>query len=192
MGKLYVGNSGSTPAIIKIEEVSKTKFGANIDTFLGDVDENGVLQKPTWTGALNFAGVKEIGYQGLWCAFYGNTRITSLDLSSLQTVGEQGLYYAFQYCRGMTSVYLSSLQTVGTGGLIYAFGGCSKLIAISFPSLTNVQTNSFGSASYTYAFANCTALTEIHFRADMQSTIEALDGYVDKWGARNATIYFDL
>ena len=271
MAKLYIGDSQGTPAIIKIEEVPKKKFGVSIDTFIGDVDENGTLLATTWTGALNFAGVTKIandslkyafygrlgitsvdlsslqsvGVYGLGSAFYGCTGITSIDLSSLQSmkdyglssafrgctgittsidlsslqsVGVYGLSSAFQDCKGITSVDLSSLQSVETYGLSSAFRGCKGITSvdlsslqsvetyglssafqdckgitsISFPSLTSVYSNSFGNISFTGAFRNCTALTKIHFRADMQATIEAMSQYADKWGANNATIYFDL
>lgn len=161
MGKLYIGNSGSTPAIVKVEEVPKTKFGASIDSFIGDVDVDGVLQRSTTPIVLNFAGVTEIGNNALQYVFYGHPGVTSVDLSSLTTVGSNGLNYAFY--------------------------NCSKLTTISFPSLTSVQTSSFYRA-----FNGCTILTEIHFRADMQATIETLTEYADKFGAMNATIYFDL
>lgn len=74
----------------------------------------------------------------------------------------------------------------------YAFYNCKKLTTISFPALTDVQTNIFGAASYNAAFSGCSELVEIHFRADMQATIEAMSQYANKWGATNATIYFDL
>ena len=187
---LYFGGKLVSPVVTK--EVAKTKFGASADTWIGDVDANGVLNKTTWKGALNFAGVKEIGTKGLYYTFYELKGITSVDLSSLTTVGIDSMYYAFCHCTGITSVNLSSLQSVGDKGLAYAFYNCKLLTAISFPSLTDVQTNSFGSSTYEGAFRNCAALTEIHFRADMQATIEAMSQYADKWGATNATIYFDL
>ena len=245
MAKLYIGDSQGTPAIIKIEEVPKKKLGVSIDTFIGDVDENGTLLATTWTGALNFAGVTEIANDSLKYAFYGRLGITSvdlsslqsvgvyglssafqdckgitsidlsslqsmkdyglssafrgctgittsIDLSSLQSVGVYGLSSAFQDCKGITSIDLSSLQSVETYGLSSAFRGCTGITSISFPSLTSVYSNSFGNISVTGAFRNCTALTKIHFRADMQATIEAMSQYADKWGANNATIYFDL
>ena len=221
-----------------------TKFGASVDTWLGDVDENGVLQPTTWTGALNFAGVKKIASRALVYAFYENKGLTSVDLSSLQSVEinsllytfyncnnitsvdlsslqsvntsgmdhafnnckgltsvnlsslqsvkSNGLYYTFADCNNITSVDLSSLQSVGSNGLNSAFSACKILNSMSFPSLTDVQANSFGTSLYAYVFRDCSALTEIHFRADMQATIEAMSGYADKWGATNATIYFDL
>ena len=171
---------------------SATKFGVSVDTWLGDVDENGVLQKTTWTGALNFVGVKAIGNYGLDYMFYDCTGLTSVDFSSLQTIGNYGLSHTFDGCTGLTSVDFSSLQTIGDRGLNYAFNLCNKITTISFPSLTSVQTDSFGSSTTNNAFRDCTALTEIHFRADMQTTIEAMSQYANKWGATNATIYFDL
>ena len=275
MAKLYIGDSQGTPAIIKIEEVPKTKFGINVDTFLGDVDENGVYQIPTEPFTLDLSSIKSLPYYGLYykfCrtsvsgtltigleddlsgnsamynCFYNCTGLTSINLSSLTTVsGNSSMYSCFNNCTGLTSINLSSLTTVsGNNALQYCFNGCAGLTSvnlsslttvsgnnalqscfdgctgltsinlsslttvsgggalqscfyncaslstISFPALTSVVNNSFGSASYNYIFNRCTALTEIHFRADMQATIEAMTGYANKWGATNATIYFDL
>ena len=182
----------------KIGEISggggepATKFGASVDTWLGNVDENGVLQATTWTGALNFAGVKRITSFGLVHAFYGCDGITSVNLGSLTTVESYGLQNAFYNCTELASVDLSSLTTVGSSGMRQTFYNCKKLTKILFPSLTSVQTDSFGSSTSNGVFRSCTALTEIHFRADMQATIEALSQYANKWGATNAAIYFDL
>lgn len=219
MAKLCVGDIPiGAMNWIRTEEVPEERFGANLDTFIGQVDENGVLHPVTWSGGLNFAGIKEIddnalqyafyqrsgitsvdlsslqsiGSYGLQYAFYNCTRLTSVDLSSLQSIDSYGLQQAFGNCSGITSINLSSLTTVGTSGLNNVFYGCSKIVAVSFPALTDVQTNSFASSTSSGAFRNCTALTEIHFRADMQATIEAMSQYADKWGATNATIYFDL
>ena len=200
------------------ETVEKTKFGASVDTFIGDIDENGVLKKSTWKGALNFVGVKTAYLNSMSYAFYGHTGITSVDLSSLQSIDNNGMVNTFSFCRGITSVDLSSLQSIGSSGMgntfrncttitsvdlsslqsigsdgmSNAFNGCTGLTTISFPSLTSVNTSSFGSATYSSAFADCSALTEIHFRADMQATIEAMSQYENKWGAASSTIYFDL
>ena len=122
------------------------------------------------------------------------TGLTSVDWSSLTTIsGTSAMAYCFDNCTGLTSVNLSSLTTVSSSSAINScFHGCNGLTTISFPALTSIVDKSFGSASYNYIFGGCTALTEIHFRADMQATIEALSGYADKWGATNATIYFSL
>ena len=134
------------------------------------------------------------GTGGMGICFSGCSKLTSVDLSSLTTVSAS---YAmdgfFQNCINLTSVDLSSLTMVsGAYAMDNCFSGCTNLSKISFPSLTRVHNQAFGSNSYNWIFLRCPALTEIHFRADAQATIEAMTGYADKWGATNATIYFDL
>lgn len=233
IGQIQAGGGGA-PA---------TKFGASIDSFIGDVDENGVLQKPTTDTVLDFTGVKEIGSYGLSYAFYRNDQIDGAYFSSLTTVGTNGLEYAFyatwvknidlssvesisaygmQYAfydalglvghldlsalktvdyvglnyafrgTGITSVDFSSLESVGVDGMRGMFYGGKLNTPVNFPKLTTVSTDSFASSTTNGMFRNCTALPEIHFRADMQATIEAMTGYSNKWGATSSTIYFDL
>ena len=141
---------------------------------------------------VDLSALTTVDSTGLNRCFNSCTSLTTVDLSALTTVDTSGLGSCFYNCPSLTTVDLSALTTVGSDCLNYCFYSCTSLTSVSFPSLTSVQTDSFGSASYNYCFNNCTALTEIHFRADMQATIEAMTGYADKWGATNATIYFDL
>ena len=142
--------------------------------------------------SVDLSALTTVGSYGLARCFSACGSLTSADLPALTTVGDDGMRDCFSSCPSLTTVDLSALTTVGDSGMRSCFGYCGSLANISFPALTDVQTNSFGSASYNYCFANCTALTEIHFRADMQATIEAMTGYADKWGATGATIYFSL
>ena len=142
--------------------------------------------------SVDLSALTTVGNNGLLSCFYYCSSLTSVDLSALTTVGDNGLSSCFSTCISLTSVDLSALTTVGNKGLSSCFYYCGSLANISFPALTDVQTNSFGNASYVYCFSNCPALTEIHFRADAQTAIEAMTGYADKFGATNATIYFDL
>ena len=48
---------------------SSTKYGANIETFLGDVDANGILQLPTEQSDLLFTGVKKLDSYALYYKF---------------------------------------------------------------------------------------------------------------------------
>lgn len=272
MARMYFGKTLMSPHTVDEKEVAKTKFGASVDTIIGDV-ENGVLQKPTTQTALNFAGVKKIGDWALQYAFYGSNNITSVDFSSVEEIGVQSLYktfaessiknvdlhsvkritgnslcYAFyessltghvdlsalvsadgssalnsafsstditsvdlgnlvevnssglnrtfQSCRSLTQVDLSSLTTInspsGNPAMQATFSNCSKLQTISFPSLISISDTAVFGPSYNLIFSGCSALTEIHFRKDIQETIEAISGYDKKFGATNATIYFDL
>lgn len=178
------------PAILVEKEIVKTKFGASADTWVGDVDENGVLQQTTWAGALDFSGVKEIAKYGLQYIFQ-RTKVIGADFGTVEIIGESGLEDCFYYCEDFEWVIFSSLRQVKSRAFYRAFLQ-SKIKTISFPLLTDVASNAFATNTTSGAFRSCSALTEIHFRADMQSQIESLQYYSNKWGATNATIYFDL
>ena len=169
------------------------QFGLTAEQMLGTLDGDGNLTLPTLP-SITFTGLKSIPELGYYYKFCQRTFETGATVSfpDLINVGTNGMYSCFSGCASLTSADLSALTTVGDNGLDSCFVGCSSLANISFPALTDVQTNSFGTASYAYCFSNCTALTEIHFRADAQTAIGAMTGYADKWGATNASIMFDL
>lgn len=167
--------------------------------------------------SMTFSDLTTVSYNGMQCAFRGATGITSTAYPLLSVINRNGLQEAYSACAdlvnasfpaltnidafGMESCfYMTSLATVsfpvlaslGNYAMAAAFSA-TQLASISFPALTNVQNNSFGDgANYPYAFTDCHKLTEIHFPASMQAQITAMQGYAEKWGASNATIYFDL
>jgi hypothetical protein len=286
-----------SPAINTTKYIPEERFGANLDTFIGKVDENGTLLVPqSINKILDFTGVKKIDKEALYYIFYNNREFSKVLFPDLEQIDGLGMQYAFQgtfisgelifpklttiggsacshafsYCNNITSIAfpvlvhadesysldsicyqcinLSSisfplletvglsvfrdafrdtllsevsfpnlttiggngfngtfrncqnlttalfpkLKSIGISGFQLTFYNCKNLLSISFPELIEVQPDSFSTASAGKAFGGCTALAEIHFRADMQSAIEALNGYSDKFGATNATIYFDL
>ena len=192
MGKVYLGNQEISPAVSV--PVAKEKFGASIDTFIGDVNENGVLGVVTKPTSLVFGGVKDIGANACEYMFYRKTNINDAEFPALTMISGSGACTSmFHDCSNLTSVSFPALTTIsGDSVCAKMFSLCKALTSISFPALTTIGSNAFGSASYNYIFNRCNALTEIHFRADAQATIEAMAGYADKWGAKNATIYFSL
>lgn len=97
----------------------------------------------------------------------------------------------FQRCEKLQYLDTSGLQEI-SASCDNMLSYCTALVRLDFPSLISVIPKAFATASYLSMLQGCTALTEIHFRADMQATIEALNQYSNKWGATNATIYFDL
>jgi len=95
----------------------------------------------------------------------------------------------------VVNVLFPVLTTIDTNGGFWcsSFVDCKNITTISFPILTTINTSyAFYKTGYGSAFAGCTNLTAIHFKASMQSVIESLDGYSSAFGATNATIYFDL
>jgi hypothetical protein len=98
-------------------------------------------------------------------------------------------YTMFSSCSALSTVDLSGLEVIrGKNTCQTMFQNCKSLTSMSFPSLTIID----GISPMINMFQGCTALTEIHFRADMQATVEALSEYSNKFGATNATVYFDL
>ena len=87
--------------------------------------------------------------------------------------------YAFAHCSSLTSIDLPNVTSIGNN----AFKNCSSLTSIDLPNVTTIDSN---------AFYYCSSLTSIHFAAKNKETIETLSGYSSKFGATNATIYFDL
>lgn len=160
---------------------------------------------------IDFRNLVTIGEGACTYAFADCTNITSVDMGSLINIPDivQDCVAMFYNCTGITTVDLHSL--VNGGDMSLMFSGCSSLTSVNLNSLqtivqmqqcfseTNLQTISFPSLTtvsqsncFIGLFRNCFNLTAIHFRADVQSTIEGLMGYSDKFGATNATIYFDL
>ena len=154
------------------------------------VEEDGFVTTIAGDVTGTFDDALTIGDYGLFNALFRCTGLTgSVSFPNLTSVGIWGLRGIFYECTGLTgSVSFPKLATIGDNGLNCSFYGCTKLTgSVSFPKLTSV-----GDRVLYNAFYNCTLLTEIHFRADMQATIEAQYGYSSKFGATNATIYFDL
>lgn len=69
------------------------------------------------------------------------------------------------------------------------FNGCNALNKVYLPKLSNIGT---GTTYSKYMFSSSTNITEIHFGIENEATIQAMDGYASKFGATNATLYFDL
>ena len=118
--------------------------------------------------------------------YSNNKDITSVSFPNLTYIGKKGLSLAFQNCTELTSISFPALTGIGPYGLDQAFWGCRKLTgSISFPALKSVD-----DCGLALAFIN-TGITEIHFRADAKSVIEA---ELNKVGHHTGAdkIYFDL
>ena len=143
------------------------------------------------TGTVKFPNLKSVdGFGGLYHTFEGCTGLTgSVEFPNLTKIDIHGLYSCFNGCTGLTgSVEFPNLTEMDIYGIAYAFTNCTGLTGtINFPSLITVGTNGLNNT-----FKGCTGITEIHFRADAKSVIEAQGTYDSKFGATNATIYFDL
>ena len=107
--------------------------------------------------------------------FYYCYTVTTVSAPKATTVKNE----TFWACPQLTSVDLSSVTTIQNS----AFYKCPKLTTINLPKATSIGDSAFG---------DCSNLTAIHFASTNESKITALSGYSNKFGATNATIYFDL
>lgn len=157
--------------------------------------ESAFLSNPDLTG-LSISNLQTIsGSDVCRSMFQFDIKITNVDLGALTTIsGATPCNYMFGDCSGIIGVNVQSLTTIdGAYSCRYMFQRCTGLITMRFPSLTTITgSGALGTSSSNGMFAGCAGLLEIHFRADTQATIEALAGYTNKFGATNATIYFDL
>lgn len=120
---------------------------------------------------------------------YG-TNLFKTGLKNLEKIsGNSACSYMFGQCNKLTEIDLDNLTEInGDGACNTMFRKCESLTIAKFPKLVSIK----GSRPMSSMFLDCTNLKEIHFRYDMKSTIEALEEYSNKFGAENATIYFDL
>ena len=142
---LYLGGKkvGTNNTIVK--EVPKEKFGATIDSLLGDVDENGEYVPPSAPWHFDGSAIKKIQNYGLPYAFaYKNAE--SVDLSNLEWVGAAGLINTFHTNKISGHLDLSKLTYVGSSGLSAAFYA-NDITSVDLSSLTqtlgSALTNSF-------------------------------------------------
>ena len=182
--------SASFPALTTIS-ASCWSYAFNGCTKLQSVDLS-ALESVTGTTAMQYA-------------FGGCTALESVDFSSLKVIGNstttstnyRQFYYTFQNCSKLTTMEFPSLEAIycnGTANNQGTFAYNNKVTKMYFPKLTYIgKTSGYSNATAgNNIFYSCSALTEIHFGAENQASIEASTGYSTKWGRSSATIYFDL
>lgn len=119
-----------------------------------------------------------------------------VNFDAVEVLQKSALQNAFGYSELPEEIRFTSLREISNNTSGYAFGAtfgnCTGCKRFYFPALTIAEAKSFGNSSTTRTWYNNKDVEEIHFRADMQTTIEALYGYESKFGATKASIIFDL
>ena len=125
--------------------------------------------------------------------------IEIVGLDKITAIRNNGLKQTFYQTKNLQEDWVfTSLQEVSGSSALYQTWGSASSIKTGakrfyFPALTVIDSDSFNSSySSYYPWYSNKLVEEIHFRADMQATVEALGGYKNKFGATSSTIYFDL
>lgn len=178
--------------------------------------ENGVLtrgQRNETSVTDKFSSITEIGWQGLLYSYFrcGSSLVGNANFDNLIKVGASGLLSAFA-STSITGFSAPLLVEISSSGMKDICKDTLVSGEVRLPELTTVEIEglkeSFVRTNITKMYFNklsschstglldmlkdCTTCTEIHFKSGTQSLIQGLDGYSDKFGATNATIYFDL
>ena len=212
-----VGLSGEVlfPKLTKIIDSNITSSTIGAIQIYSDEGSNGLyyaFRGCTGISGVSFPELVSVGKSGMRGAFYDCTGIRSISFPKLVNVGQYGFQLAFIRGTNITSAHFPLLNEIASYGMSDCFSGCTALRSVSFPKLAKVYSSGLGgtfrgssissisfpslvggSSSFNHeTFAECTSLTEIHFREDAESFITGLYYYSSNFGAPNATIYFDL
>ena len=152
------------PAIVN-NLPNSTKYGATVDSFLGDIDSNGVLYPASTDTYLSFNGVKKMKDYALNHKFYHDYDIDGVSFPDLEELGNSNgmgsyaLQNAFSNCTNLTYAYFPKLKHVqATYALNGIFTDCRNLTSINFDSLEYAAEND----AFVSAFER-TGLTSVSF-----------------------------
>lgn len=167
-----------------LESVTGSTSCGNMFSGCSNIDTVDIHSWTTITGTSAVAGM-----------FKDCKKLTSVNLDNLTTVGSTSTNYAmqdtFNGCN-LQEIELPALKTVaGTSAMVRCFANNVNMVEAFFSGLEEILPTTTQN-QFTNMFQNNTNMVAIHFPAAMQSRIEQLSGYSTKFGATNATIYFDL
>ena len=141
MAKLYIGDSQGAPAIIKVEEVPKIKFGTSIDTWIGGVDADGVYIKPTAPFVFDMSGCTTLNKNYLMRQKFRHSECAKAMFPDLKTIS--ALYtceYMFSESFNLIEVDLSNLETInGTHCCYSMFSLCYSLSKVNLKKINTIQ-----------------------------------------------------
>ena len=141
---------------------SSTKYGASIDSWLGELNASGQLAAVTGNNVdLVVTDIKSLASYSLYYKFIRCNALKSVEFSELTTAsGTYALSYTFSTCTNLVTASFPLLTTVGSTYVFsYTFTGCTKLETLDLSALTSVSSTS----AMQYMCNGCTALTSVDF-----------------------------
>lgn len=153
---VYLGDKAVGANTIVEKEVAKTKFGATVDAFLGDVDANGVYKKTTTPLYVNLVGVTSI-YMGAFMYRFAGAIELDFAADDVTSIDSEGMSHAFYSTMGSSNPKKISFANLEVVDQYCAFEQClyasgnEKNTTFNFPKLkviSGTRTFSKFSASY--------------------------------------------
>lgn len=180
---IFVGERGFQNAFTSTAGGSaKIRFGSleevtEDSAFYGFCNFNNVLD-------VVFSKLKKISAKDAFNSAFSSARMIPDEVFPvLEELSGNNALSGFRSVSSADTIRFSALKKI-TGGTdsLYPTLGLYSGVVWQLPSVTEISG---------YVFRS-TGATEIHFAAANQAAIEACPNYDIKWGATNATIYFDL
>lgn len=151
---VYLGKNPVGVGRIVEKKVAKEKFGATVDSFLGDVDANGNLSRPADIEELNLAGVKSVGINSMQYAFAGRN-IKRFIANDVESIENSGFNHCFDTSK-IEKVSFDGIEEINKGGVFSnCFYGCYYLTHLSFKKLKRIT----GNYAFQSVISNTLALT---------------------------------
>lgn len=149
----------STIESISVESGS-SKYGTTVDTFLGDVDNNGVLQLATEESDVVFTGATDLGNSALNYTFIYKKIKTLIFPDVIQISGVSCCNHMCDSCLNLLTVSFPNLKIIsGYSAFLNSFSSCTKLRSINFSKLESITADK----TCYEMFRTCMALTTIEF-----------------------------
>ena len=189
------------------------KYGVDVNTFMGNIDSNGMILIPQAKQDIVLSGVKSVAAQGLMYKFY-NCQLNSFSAPDLEQITTGSACEGCFFNSGLTSASMPKLQSIGGYNSCYQmfrgssfetieitasaingnaccnnmFERCLKLKILNLTNLSNVsgQTNQFHNM-----LLGCSGVT-VHLPSNLQSTMSGWQDVIDGFGGTNTTVLFDL
>lgn len=137
------GGGGGAPA---------TKYGISIDNLLGDVDENGMLQKPTWTGVLDLTGVAKVGVSGLAYVFDNDNNVRGVLANDVVFVNISAFSHTFAGCSSLDTMEFNGLESI-TAQLAFSYIAQSSISTKLVPHFNKLKSIAAANVFY-YGFSS--------------------------------------
>lgn len=185
---IFYNDDGTGGGGIEPEPEGDVALGIPIGMFLGDPDEQGILQAPSERAEINTGVLVTHLDPSVWRAkFKGSGLVIGARFRAIQVIGANALQEAFMNCQAIVYLRFDALETLssasaaksicegctdlssvdfsrlreitGSDALVRACYGCTGLISVGLPLLETIG----GYYCLGYAFAGCTALTACRF-----------------------------
>lgn len=146
---VYLGKNPVGVGRIVEKKVAKTKFGATIDNFLGDVDADGNYIVPSEPIEINLAGVKAIK-NNFGVSFRGNSTLKKFVADDLISVSARVFVGVFEGAAALKEISMNGIETIDQISVFENFCYSNPALErVTFAKLKEIS----GVSAFSYAFS---------------------------------------